>query len=73
MQTDVLLQHQGIRVFLMAHRTLVEVSHGGTNFMHCHVGFKVALCREGPTANSALKWSFTGMRPIVHLQGTFAG
>lgn len=69
-QTYMLLQHQGIGVFLVTHRTLVEIAHGWPNFMHSHVGLQVTLCSKGPTANATLERSLPGVGAIMHLQST---
>ena len=71
-QSDVLLKDQGVCELLVAHRTLMQYSHGWFGSVHSHVCLQVALSCEGAAAYFTLERSLACVCSIMHLQRTLA-
>lgn len=68
MQSDMLLEHQGIRELLVAHGALVQNAHRWFRTVHSHVCLEIALRSERPPTDLTLERPLACVRTVMHLQ-----
>ena len=66
-ESDVLLEHDGIGELLVANGTLMQDAKRGFRFMNSHMRLQISLCCKSPPTEFTSKRPFAGVRAIMHL------
>ena len=65
---DMFLEHERVRVALLADQTLVKRAHGRPDLVHAHVGLQITFGGESSLADLTTVGSLACVGSVVHLQ-----